>query len=142
MTPTKQSDWTPHQLKILVVDDDPEMRSLLAEELEEEGFQVIEAKNGLDVMSELPFKTFDAVVTDWKLPLRDGLEILSSVKELQPQVPVILITAYGDSKVKKKVQKAGAYYMQKPFSMESFKRLIQSVFHKRKREAAPPDPRP
>ena len=113
------SSWNPGRYSILIVDDDPEMRSLLAEELEEEGYQVSEAKNGLDVVSEIPFRSFDALVTDWKLPLRDGLVILKTVREMQPDIPVILITAFGDSKMKKKVERAGAVYLQKPFSMQN-----------------------
>lgn len=125
------SSWNPGRYSILIVDDDPEMRSLLAEELEEEGYQVSEAKNGLDVVSEIPFRSFDALVTDWKLPLRDGLVILKTVREIQPEIPVILITAFGDSKMKKKVERAGAVYLQKPFSMESFKDLVRSLLRKK-----------
>ena len=133
MTEKKSTDsLKPGRFNILIVDDDPEMRSLLAEELEEEGYQVTEAKNGLDVLSEIPFKSFDAVVTDWKLPLRDGLQILKTVREIHPDIPVVLITAYGDSRIRKKVEKSGAVYLQKPFSMESFKDLIRSLLRKKK----------
>jgi len=132
----KHAAWNPGLYTILVVDDDPEMRSLLAEELEEEGYQVREAKNGLDILSEIPFIAFDALVTDWKLPLRNGLLVLTTVKEMHPSVPTILITAYGDSKIRRKVEKAGAVYLQKPFSMESFKDLLRSLLRK-KTPAAP-----
>jgi len=121
------SAWNPDSYTILVVDDDAEMRSLLAEELEEEGYHVREAKNGLDILSEIPFISFDALVTDWKLPLRDGLLVLNTVKEMHPSVPAILITAYGDSKIRKRVEKAGAVYLQKPFSMESLKDLLRTL---------------
>jgi DNA-binding response OmpR family regulator len=113
--------------RVLVADDDPEMRSLLAEELRDEGYEVTLAKNGLDVLSEIPFRSFDAVITDWKLPVRDGLLILRTVKEVRPDLPVVLITAYGDAKIRKKVEKTGAIYLQKPFSMEAFKGLIRSL---------------
>ncbi len=126
------SSWNPSLYSILVVDDDPEMRNLLAEELEDEGYQVTEAKNGLDVVSEIPFRSFDALVTDLKLPLRDGMVILKTVRQIQPDIPVVLITAFGDSKTKKKAERAGAVYLQKPFSMASFKDLIRSLLHKRK----------
>jgi DNA-binding response OmpR family regulator len=118
---------TPGRCNLLIVDDDPEMRSLLSEELEEEGYKVTVAKNGLDVLSDIPFTAYDLIITDWKLPLRDGIQILKSVREIHPNIPVILITAFGDSKIRKKVEKAGGVYLQKPFSMEAFKEMVQSL---------------
>jgi DNA-binding response OmpR family regulator len=117
----------PGRCNLLIVDDDPEMRSLLSEELEEEGYKVTVAKNGLDVLSDIPFTAYDLIITDWKLPLRDGIQILKSVREIHPDIPVILITAFGDSKIRKKVEKAGGVYLQKPFSMEAFKEMVQSL---------------
>ena len=117
----------PHKFSLLVVDDDPEMRSLLAEELEDEGYRVTVAKNGLDVLSELPFQSYDLIITDWKLPVRDGLQILKSVRELNPKMPFVLITAFGDAKLKRRVERTGAVYLQKPFSMEGFKAMVRSL---------------
>jgi len=117
---------------LLIVDDDPEMRSLLSEELEEEGYRVTVAKNGLDVLSDIPFTSYDMIITDWKLPLRDGVQILKSVREIHPDMPVILITAFGDAKVRKKVEKSGGVYLQKPFSMEAFKHMVQSMLSRGK----------
>ena len=124
--------FQPDKYKLVIVDDDPEMRSLLADELEEEGYQVTLAKNGLDILSEIPFQSFDLMITDWKLPLRNGLQILSSVQEVHPEMPVVLITAFGDAKIRKKVEKAGAIYLQKPFSMEAFKKMVRSLLSKKK----------
>jgi len=121
---------------LLIVDDDPEMRSLLSEELEEEGYSVTVAKNGLDVLSDIPFTSYDLVITDWKLPLRNGIQILKSVHEIHPHIPVILITAFGDAKVRKSVEKAGGVYLQKPFSMEAFKQMVQSLLTREKPPAA------
>jgi len=124
----------PGPYNILIVDDDPEMRSLLHEELQEEGYRVTLAKNGLDVLSELPFTSYDLIITDWKLPLRDGIQILKSVRELQPGVPVVLITAFGDAKVRKQVEKAGGVYLQKPFSMEAFRSMVHSLLQGERRD--------
>lgn len=117
----------PTRGRVLIVDDEPEMLSLLAEELEDEGFEIRTAKNGLDVVSEIPFTPFDILITDWKLPLRDGLVVLKTVNELRPDVPVVFITAFGDTKIRKKVEKTGAVYLQKPFSMDDLKRLVHSL---------------
>jgi DNA-binding response OmpR family regulator len=120
----------PGHHSLLIVDDDPEMRSLLSEELEEEGYKVTLAKNGLDVLSEIPFTSYDLIITDWKLPLRDGIQILKSVREIHPELPVVVITAFGDSKIRKRVEKSGGVYLQKPFSMEAFKTMVHSLLQK------------
>jgi len=126
----------PPSYKLLIVDDDPEMRSLLSEELEEEGYRVTVAKNGLDVLSDIPFTSYDLIITDWKLPLRNGIQILKSVQEIHPGIPVILITAFGDAKIRRKVEKAGGIYLQKPFSMEAFKHMVQSLLSRERSSAS------
>ncbi|MGW8179626.1 MAG: response regulator, partial [bacterium] len=102
--------------KILIVDDQADMRAFLSEELEEEGYEITVGKNGLDALAEISFNSFDVVITDWKLPLRDGLQVLRTAREICRQTPVILITAFGGTKIRKKVEKTGASYLQKPFS--------------------------
>jgi len=135
--PDRNKKPNPASFHLLIVDDDPEMRNLLSEELEDEGYRVTVAKNGLDVLSEIPFTSYDMIITDWKLPLRDGIEILQSVREIHPGLPVILITAFGDAKVRKKVERAGGVYLQKPFSMEAFKHMVQSLLPQRKTSRLP-----
>ncbi len=132
----------PGSCNLLIVDDDPEMRNLLSEELQDEGYRVTLAKNGLDVLSEIPFTSYDMIITDWKLPLRDGIQILKSVREIHPDLPVILITAFGDVKVRKQVEKAGGVYLQKPFSMEAFRHMVQSILSQRKTSPFPRTTRP
>ena len=113
--------------RILIVDDQADMRAFLTEELEEEGYEITVGKNGLDALAEISFNSFDLVITDWKLPLRDGLQVLRTAREICRQTPVILITAFGGTKIRTKVEKTGAFYLQKPFSMESLKALIRSL---------------
>jgi len=124
--------FSPDRCTILVADDDHEVRSLLKEELMEEGYQVEVAKNGLDVLCEIPFHKFDLIITDWKMPLRDGMSIVRTLQEVCPGVPVILMTAYGSSKLKKEAQKAGAVYFQKPFSIEDLKGAIKKLLGSKK----------
>jgi len=138
--PTRKKSPNPGSCNLLIVDDDPEMRNLLSEELQDEGYRVTVAKNGLDVLSEIPFTSYDMIITDWKLPLRDGIQILKSVQEIHPGLPVILITAFGDAKVQKMVEKAGGVYLQKPFSMEAFKNMVQSLLARRKTSPLPRNP--
>lgn len=120
-------EFSPSRYTILVADDDNELRSLLEEELLEEGYRVEVAKNGLDVLTEIPFHTFDLIVTDWKMPLRDGMSIVRTLQEICPGVPVILMTAFGSSRLKKEAEKAGAVYLQKPFSMQELKGAVRRL---------------
>ena len=113
--------------RILIVDDQADMRAFLTEELEEEGYEITVGKNGLDALAEISFNSFDVVITDWKLPLRDGLQVLRTAREICRETPVILITGFGGAKIRKKVERTGAFYLQKPFSMKSLKELIRSL---------------
>lgn len=114
--------------KILVADDDIEIRSLIREELSGEGFEVIEARDGINAMCELPFHEFDLIITDWKMPVRDGIEILESLKTTLPDVPVIFMTAFGTGEVEYYVKRLGArHYLSKPFNIDDLKRVIRKA---------------
>jgi DNA-binding response OmpR family regulator len=115
------------QKKILIVDDDRDIREILAEGLKDDGYEVTLAKSSLEALSLIPFQSFDVIVTDWQLPLRDGLSLIRTVKEVSPKTPVILISAYGDDELRKRVEESGATYLQKPFSLKLFKDLIMSL---------------
>jgi CheY-like chemotaxis protein len=84
--------------RILVADDETSIRLLYSEELKEEGYEVYLAANGreaLDIVSKVPL---DLVILDIKMPEMDGIEALRQIKERQPNLPVVLSTAYGEYK--------------------------------------------
>ncbi len=113
---------------ILVVDDDAAMRSLLVDELREEGFQVVEATNGKEALSQLGSFTPDLIITDLKMPF-GGFDYLRRLKAAVPTCPVILITAFGDSKTQATVRELGvSVYLEKPMRISDLKVAIGQLW--------------
>ena len=84
--------------KILVVDDEENIRLLFKEELEDEGFQVDLARNGEEALKKVSLFKPDLVTLDIKMPGIDGIETLKRIRETERQLPVVLCSAYGEYK--------------------------------------------
>jgi DNA-binding response OmpR family regulator len=81
-------------MKILVVDDDPAIRLLYKEELEDEGYEVIVASSGEEALKLFDEENPDLVTLDILMPDMDGIQVLRKMKEKKPRVPIIMSTAY------------------------------------------------
>lgn len=114
--------------RIVVVDDDQEMRSLLEDFLGTEGYQVSAFPVASQAIQELGPEgrlnagaqegDIDVVISDIKMPMMDGLEFTSQLKELRPEIPVILITAFGSIETAIQAMQRGAFhYIVKPFKL-------------------------
>jgi len=111
--------------KILVVDDESEMRVALETTLKREGYQPVCVEDGKKAWERVQDESFDLIVSDVKMPKMDGVELLSAVKRHSPKTIVIMMTAYGDIDNAVETMKMGAFdYLLKPFSAEI---LISSV---------------
>ncbi len=114
--------------KIFVIEDDPELREVMATILRVEGYEYEtfgEGKSAIKRFSESPA---DLVITDLKLPELNGIEILKELKGIEPNIPVIMITAYGTTESAVEALKSGAYdYIQKPFDVEELKLTIKKA---------------
>jgi two-component system, response regulator, stage 0 sporulation protein F len=85
-------------IRILLVDDEENIRFLFREELEEEGYQIELASNGFEAIEKVKSSEFDLVVMDIKMPGMDGIQALNEIKNLHKDLPVILCSAYGEFK--------------------------------------------
>jgi DNA-binding NtrC family response regulator len=111
---------------ILVIEDKESMLDMLKQTLEAEGYQVIAAKDGAEGIKKLSDERIGLVLTDLKLPKKDGFEVLKAVKEDTPLLPVIVMTAFGTIEIAVKAVKRGAYdFLTKPFDTDHLLVLIK-----------------
>ena len=111
--------------KILIIDDERPIRNSLKEILEYEKLHVSEATNGIEGLESLSKTDFDLVLCDIKMPGMDGIELLSKIQELKPEIPVIMISGHGNVETAVDALKKGAYdFIEKPIDLN---RLLVSV---------------
>ncbi len=114
---------------VLVVDDEPEIRSLLTDLLTEEGYQVRTADSAAKAVAEIAKKMPDLVMMDIKLPDQDGIALLKQLKRDEPELEVIVMTAFGGSSTAIKAMEHGAYdYVTKPFEIDDLLATLKRVF--------------
>ncbi len=102
---------------ILIVDDEPNYLIVLSELLREEGFDVFTAQSGEDALKIFRQSDIDLVITDMQMPRMDGFELLSALKSSNKDLPVIMITAFGEVEKAVAAMQAGAFnYVTKPFN--------------------------
>lgn len=116
------------QATVLVIDDDPEMRALLKVFLEREGHRVIEKSGGEAAMATVESERIDAVVLDKEMPGIGGFDFLSFIRRRCPEIPVILITAFGGPAVEEEALRRGATrYVEKPFRVTELLEALRAV---------------
>jgi DNA-binding NtrC family response regulator len=107
--------------RILVVDDEPNMLRLLKTILmDRTGYEVTTTNNPLEVSKLLQEDHYDLVITDLKMPLVDGIDLIGIVKNIDASLPIIVITAYGTIETAEEAIQKGAYdFITKPFRKET-----------------------
>jgi DNA-binding NtrC family response regulator len=114
-------------VSILIADDDPGMRSLMSDELKEEGYRVIQVSDGLEVLHCLSEASPDLIITDLRMP-HGGMDVVARIKAVVPQTPVILMTAFGDKETESLAYKWGASaYFNKPVRMAELKEAVKNL---------------
>jgi two-component system, NtrC family, response regulator AtoC len=110
---------------ILVVDDEEIVRESLASWLEEDGYEVDTAADGAIGLAKLQARTYAVLLVDLKMPGMDGLQMLAKAREIQQEVPVIIMTAYATVDTAVQAMKQGAYdYLVKPFEPEALSLMV------------------
>ncbi len=114
--------------KILIVDDEKNVRLTLKRCLDEEGFDIDIAINGEEALKEILSNNYDLVLLDLKMPGMDGMEVLREVREKSNNVNIIIITAYGTVEKAVEAMKLGVIdFLSKPFTPEDIRKIVKSV---------------
>ncbi|MDA8168902.1 MAG: sigma-54 dependent transcriptional regulator [Nitrospiraceae bacterium] len=129
--------------KILVVEDERNILRFLSKLLKQEGFHAEMAANFEEAASRLSDMAFDLILTDMKLPGRSGLDLLKWMKEKDPELPVLIMTAYGSIESAVEAMKAGAVnYLTKPVESDDLLAIIRHTLLHKKTAAAEGSGRP
>ena len=118
--------------KILIVDDEQSMLEVLTIMLKREGYEVSSTTDGNEAIKMVESNGFDVVITDLKMEPIDGVELLTSVKKIDPETIVIMMTAHGSIENAVEAMKHGAFeYVTKPFKMEELRILVKRGLEQR-----------
>ena len=120
------------QRTILVADDDASIRSLLKQLLSDEGYNVVEATTGSEVVEKVKDVNPDLVIMDVRMPELDGIEALSKLKVSSPKTSVLIMTAFGSSNNAIRAMELGAFdYITKPFELDKISHTVKRVIEYR-----------
>jgi two-component system response regulator HydG len=122
--------------RILVIDDDPTFCTMLKTFLTNKGFSVKEAFSAAESLKAIRLEQFDIALSDFRLPDKDGLELLKDIRQLKPKLPVIIMTRYADIRVAIRAIKMGAYeYVTKPINPDEILAAIRGALEKAEEES-------
>jgi two-component system response regulator AtoC len=120
-------------IRILIADDEKNLRTVLAKELSDEGYEVRETDNGSAATELLEKEEYDVLLLDQNMPGMDGMEVLKKIKSLELPTEVIILTGHGTVSTAVQAMKLGAYdYLTKPFKTEELKAIVEKAYEKKK----------
>ena len=120
--------------RVLVAEDDAEMRSLVADALRGDGYEVVELVDGgrllVDIAARMKDEddanAVDVIVSDIRMPICTGLQILAAMRDARWRTPVILMTAFGDETTRRHAESLDAVLVDKPFEMDDLRATVAS----------------
>jgi DNA-binding NtrC family response regulator len=120
----------PDKKKILVVDDEPTIVDTLIDSLDALGYQASGAKNGQDAINTLNNENFDLVITDIRMPEKNGIDLMHEIKDKHPELPVVIITGYPLAYPPERATIEGADgYIAKPFRINQIDRMLAKILY-------------
>lgn len=122
----------PERKQVLIVDDEPNLRRVIAAQLGRDGYDVHTAADGEEGCRILAEHHIDLVITDLKMPKVDGMELLRQALELDPELPVVMMTAHGTVDNAVEALKTGAFdYLTKPFDQDEVRSIVRKALKTR-----------
>lgn len=114
-------------MKVLLVDDSGTMRTIQKRCLEKLGVEhIVEAADGVAALEAFRADTFDVVLSDWNMPRMDGLTLLKEIRQLNPTVPVVMVTTEAErTRVVTAIQAGVSDYLVKPFTPDGLKEKLE-----------------
>jgi DNA-binding response OmpR family regulator len=125
--------------RVLVAEDDPDMRHLVVEAMRKDGYIVAEAPDGgrmlVTLAREFDPRTgaqpTDLVVSDIRMPVCNGLQILEQLRAARWRIPVVLMTAFGDASTRERARSLGAVLFDKPFDLDDLRTAVAALLRRR-----------
>jgi len=135
----EQTEDSAVKTKMLVVDDKANIRLMLEEAFQDQGFSVTTASSGEEAIECLEKCPFDIVITDLSMPGKNGIEVLKAAKAIYPDTSVILISAYGTIETAVEAMRLGAMdFITKPFQIAELERKVQKITRRLQQPPPPP----
>jgi two-component system, NtrC family, response regulator AtoC len=122
----------PEKKQVLIVDDEANLRKILAAQLSRDGYDVLTAEDGAEGLALLRENHIDLVITDLKMPKVDGMQLLKQALAEEPDLPIIMITAHGTVDTAVEALKSGAFdYLTKPFDKDEVRQIVAKALRTR-----------
>ena len=126
------------QPRVAFVDDDPRLRSLIAEELQDQGVLPLAFSTGQELLDHLDREQVDLILLDLMMPVMDGLTCLRHLKEREQEVPILVATSYNDEiKRQESIEAGAADYINKPDLFDCLPELLDTHLKKRQNTSDP-----
>ena len=115
--------------RVMVVDDEEDIRNVISLYLKKVGYEVVTAENGQDALNQFKKGHFDVILSDLTMPTMDGLELLDKIREIEKDAIFLMITGHPSVETAVHAIKKGAYdYIEKPLQLEEMKLKIERAF--------------